>query len=223
MGVLGGTFNPIHLGHLYIAQHAQRLFGLTEVRFVVATVPPHKDLKNLIPLIHRYAMVSLAVAGHRTFAPSLVELEPPASPFSIHTMGKMARRHAGGGKKLCFIAGSDSLMEVSNWRDSDELLSTYDFVFFMRPGAALPDVKAVLSSEVSSRVLDLRGLGSRKLRDRLATLKQRRDSRIFVLDLAAPDISASRIRDLASSGRRIRHLVPAAVNEYIQKLHLYGE
>ena len=91
IGVLGGTFNPVHNGHLHIARNIQEFFALKQVHFVVATTPPHKSLEDLIPFNHRYAMVSLAVAGVSSFIPSLVELEPEASPFSIDTMDKLSQ------------------------------------------------------------------------------------------------------------------------------------
>jgi len=223
IGVLGGTFNPIHQGHLHIARRTMSLFDLNQIHFVVATIPPHKNAANLVPLAHRYAMVSLATAGNRSFIPSLVELEPPASPYSIHTMGKLAREIPGSPGALYFIAGGDSLLDVGTWRCSEELLSSYSFVFVTRPRAVPLDVDTILPAKLAARTSDLRGMGPRQLRRHIDEIRPGRRRRIFVVDLAAPDISASQIRSLVSSGRRVRHLVPPEVNEYLQKLNLYGE
>lgn len=223
LGVLGGTFNPIHLGHLHIAERAQRVFDLDRIYFVVATTPPHKPLQNLIPFTHRYAMVSLATAGSPSFLPSLVELESPASPFSVHTMKKLASRNPGVDTRLYFIAGGDSLVDVFTWRESERLLTSYNFIFVTRPGVDPVELASVLPARAISRVRNLVELGPRQLRRRIQAEEASGESRIFIVDLGALDISASQIRKLASRGKQIRHLIPAAVHEYLQKTHLYGE
>ena len=109
VGVFGGTFNPIHLGHLHIACSVQQLFGLSRIYLVVASTPPHKPGLDLAPFLDRYAMVSVALSGSDRLIPSAIELERPASPFSIDTMKKFARRSKSGHDGLYFIAGGDSL------------------------------------------------------------------------------------------------------------------
>ncbi len=222
IGVLGGTFNPIHSGHLHIARRIQRLFSLTQVHFVVASVPPHKPLENLISFSHRYAMVSLAVAGTSSFLPSMVELEPEASSFTIDTMAKLSGRVAQGRSALFFIAGGDSLMDVKSWKESETLLNSYNFVFAVRPGTDLTCLQDALPEQALTRLTDLRGLKRDKIRLKLARIKAG-ESRIYIVDVRAPDISATDIRNLAASGRTVAHLVPRPVYEYIHKLHLYGE
>jgi nicotinate-nucleotide adenylyltransferase len=219
IGVFGGTFNPIHCGHLHIAREVRKLFSLSHVQFVVATLPPHKGPEDLVPFMHRYAMVSLATAGLPGFLPSLVELEPQASPFSIDTLRKLARR-AGRGSKLYFIAGGDSLPEVKSWRNGGKLLNSYNFVFAMRPGARLVNPEQALSPKAARRVVDLTGLS--RDRARRAIAQQKGKSRIYLVDVGAPAISATRIRSLAASGGPFSCMVPGPVREYIRKLHLYG-
>jgi nicotinate-nucleotide adenylyltransferase len=219
IGVLGGTFNPVHCGHLHIAREIQRLFALSQVQFVVATVPPHKGPEDLVPFMHRYAMVSLATAGIPGFLPSLVELERQASPFSIDTLRKLARR-AGSNSGLYFIAGGDSLPEVKSWRHGGKLLNSYNFVFAMRPGAQLVNVDQVLPPQAARLVVDLTGLSRNHARRTIA--QQKNGTRIYLVDVGALAISATRIRSLVSSGRPFSRMVPGPVREYIQKLHLYG-
>ena len=223
LGVLGGTFNPIHLGHLHIARSARRLFHLDRIYFVVACTPPHKSLENLVPLTHRYAMVTLATAGEPSFVPSLIELEPPLSPFSVHTMDKLARRNDRRGSILYFIAGGDSLAEVCTWRDSEKFLTSYSFIFVTRPGTGPVEPASVLPEKALPRIRNLVGLEPPRIRRRIRAEEASGASRIFIVDIGAPDISASRIRERVSCGKRIRHLVPAAVHEYLKKTHLYGE
>jgi nicotinate-nucleotide adenylyltransferase len=223
LGVLGGTFDPIHCGHMHIARYAHRLFELAEIHFVVATSPPHKPAQDLGAFSLRFAMVSLATLGQPAFIPSLIELQHPRSPFSIHTLAKLAQKNSRDPRDLYFIAGGDSLLEVSKWRDSRKLLSTYSFIFVSRPGVDEPDPSLVLPREAVSRVRDLRGMGPRRLRREIHQEERVSQNRIYLLDVSAPDISASRIRALAARGKRIRELVPAPVHQYIGKLHLYGD
>jgi len=221
IGVLGGTFNPVHNGHLHIARNIQELFALKQVHFVVATTPPHKSPEDLIPFNHRYAMVSLAVAGMSSFVPSLVELESEASPFSIDTMGKLARHMGLDSGSLFFIAGGDSLLEVKSWQQSERLLNSYNFVFVLRPGIDRIAPADVLPSKVLSRVRDFTGLERVEI---LSCIAKEADSenRIYIVDVEAPNISATQIRGLTSSKKSIQRLVPNPVREYIRKLHLYG-
>ena len=223
LGVLGGSFNPIHLGHLHIARSAREAFGLSRVLFVVATVPPHKPPGDLIPFAHRYAMVSLATSGCEGFLPSLVEMEPPASPYTVETLAKLAHTFGVTGKDLYFIAGGDSLRDVAGWYDSEALLMSYNFVFVMRPGVQALDARVVLTPAVAPHVVDFRGVDAAGIRRRIGAECETEACRIFLIDAGAPDIAASKLRKMASLGLSIEPMVPAAVHEYIVKLHLYGE
>lgn len=222
VGVLGGTFNPVHLGHLHIAERVRKIFSLSKIYFVVATVPPHKLREHLIPFIHRYAMVSLAVAGVTSFVPSMIELEPEESAFSADTLRKFERSLACEKRDLYFIAGGDSLTEVKTWRESEKLLTSYNFVFATRPGTGPVVCKNVLPQKAVSRVRNLTGLGIVRMRQKIAD-DNSRGNRIYIVDVDAPDISATRIRRLASNGTSFRRMVPGTVFEYIRKHHLYGE
>jgi nicotinate-nucleotide adenylyltransferase len=221
IGVLGGTFNPVHNGHLHIARNIQELFALSQVHFVVAATPPHKFPEDLIPFNHRYAMVSLAVADVNSFIPSLVELEPQASPFSIDTMGKFARRMGVDGNSLYFIAGGDSLLEVKSWQHSEKLLSSYNFVFVVRPGIERITPEDAFFPKVLPKVRDFTRLTRVQIR-RFIAEEIDAETRIYIVDIGAPDISATRIRGLAAMQKSIQPLVPQPVRKYIRKLHLYG-
>jgi len=221
VGVFGGTFNPIHLGHLHIAREVQKLFSLSQIHFVVATMPPHKLSEDLVAFNHRYAMVSLATTASPSFIPSLIELTPKASPFSVDTMKKFA--HGGTRERgvLFFIAGGDSLLEVKTWRESEKLLNSYNFIFVTRPGTPSFNTIEALPEKAVARVRDFKGLKTNQVRRRIAG-EDANDSRIYIVDIGAPDISATRIRDLISAGKSIQKLVPDPVSKYIRKLHLYG-
>ena len=223
LGIFGGTFNPIHLGHIHLARRAQNLFGLSNVQFVVATTPPHKSSKTLVSLTHRYAMVCLATSSYAPFVPSLVELAQPRSPYSIHTLAKIAHANARDHAVLYFIAGGDSLLDVGHWYESERLLNYCSFIFVMRPGMKPMAPLRVLPGSAAARVRNLVGLGSSQLRKRIREEEKSGANLIFIVDLGALEIAATQIRTLASAGENISHLVPSSVNSYIQKLHLYGE
>lgn len=223
LGVFGGTFNPIHLGHLKIAEHIRRFFGLSQIYFVVAAQPPHKSSEGLAPLIHRFVMVCLATAGHSAFLPSMIELEQPTSPFSLDTLRKLSRKHRLKNTDLYFIAGGDSFLEVPDWHESAKLLTTYNLIFVMRPGFSPPIPPPGFPPRAVSRIRDLTGVARRRLQFSIQGEAHPHQNRIFLLDVDAPDIAASQIRRLAGAGKPYQHLVPGKVHEYIQKLHLYGE
>jgi nicotinate-nucleotide adenylyltransferase len=223
LGVLGGSFNPIHRGHLYIARRVQRRFCLSQVHFVVAAAPPHKPGRGLAPFVHRYAMVSLALAGSRVLVPSLVELEPPPSPFSVHTMRKLESAVRGRRALLYFIAGGDSLRDVQTWHESEGLLASYNFIFIDRPGVPIPRPERELPAGVRDRLIDLRGAAPVAMRRTIRTAEMAESPRIYLLDVAAPAVSSSDIRKDIRARRPFAHLVPSVVREYIQKLQLYGE
>lgn len=220
IGILGGSFNPIHFGHLHVAREIQKLFSLSQVHFVVATEPPHKAPEDLIMFPHRYAMVSLATAGNPSFIPSLVELEPKASPFSVDTMEKLTRFARRDKGILYFIAGGDSLAEVKSWRESERLLNSYNFVFTVRPGTGPMNPGDVLPGKTVDRVRDLRNMA--RAAARRIMNEQVHSARIYIVDVKAPDISATHIRQLVSSGKPVHRVVPGPVRDYIRKLCLYG-
>ena len=217
IGVLGGTFNPIHFGHLHVAGEIQKIFALSQVHFVVATTPPHKDPGDLIDFTHRYAMVALATSGMASFVPSMIELEPEASSYSVDTMAKLTRRFGG---EVYFIAGGDSLYEVKSWRESEKLLTSYNFIFVLRPGTAPFHPREVLPEGTVPLLRDFTGMKE----DAARRVIRRKDpaNRIYLLDVGAPEISATRIRKLISSGKPVHRMVPRPVCDYIRKLHLYG-
>lgn len=223
LGVLGGTFDPIHFGHLHIARECRKLFSLSQVHFVVATTPPHKSPEDLVPFTHRYAMVCLATSGKPSFVPSMVELEPQASPFSVDTLGKLAQRIDGSRTALYFIAGGDSLPEVKSWRAGETLLKTYNFIFAVRPGTEKVDPGNVLPAQVLPRVRNLVGIDRTEVQRRIKEGEKSGENRIYIVDTGSPDISATQIRIRAGLGESIKYAVPVPVYDYIRKLNLYGD
>lgn len=194
IGLLGGTFNPIHVGHLILAEAAREQCRLDEVWFIPTATPPHKPAKDLADAAHRLAMVRLAVRGHRAFRASDLELNLGGISYSLHTVRLIRQRHPAA--QLHFIIGSDMLRVP--WYGFRELTSLCRFAVAARPVTPLAD--------------PAKG-GEAKLPAGLRTCKR----------LAMPelDISSSEIRRLVRQGRSIRYLVPDAVARYISRHRLY--
>ena len=223
IGVFGGTFNPVHRGHLHVAKSVQSLFELSRVYFVVSSVPPHKRADELIPFAHRYAMTSLAVEKEISFIPSIVEMNPEQSPYTIDTMDKLTRVETQN--RLFFIAGGDSLLEIASWRESERLLAEYNFIFVTRQlDEPIGPVAKFLPADALRRTRDLTGLSRVQAKKKIAK-EPKDENRIYIVDVKAPDISSTEIRALVAAkggDRAVRRMLPPAVRGYIRKLRLYG-
>lgn len=198
LGVFGGTFNPVHLGHLIMAQDALESFELEKVLFVPCAQPPHKSASDLAPAKHRLAMLEAAVEGDHRFEVSDIELRRNGKSYTIDTLRSLVAAHAD--KDLYFIIGSDSLPELHLWREIDALLGLCRLVTMLRPGGALATLEA----------LDLK-------------LKEPWPGRIRA-DIRAghlANISSSDVRYRVAEGMGIRYLVPPGVEMYIAEHSLY--
>jgi nicotinate-nucleotide adenylyltransferase len=195
IGVLGGTFDPIHLGHLRAAENARQSLGLDRVIFVPAGVPPHRPGPACQP-IDRFAMVALATAGHPAFVASDVELRRDGPSYTVDTVASMSA--AGNpADEFCVIVGSDSFAEILSWKDPKRLFSLCAVAVVERPPEPEgPQVSLELAGPFGgARIERVTGQGL--------------------------PISASSIRRLISEGRSVRYLVPDAVFDYIEKRGLY--
>jgi len=154
IGILGGTFNPIHVGHLAMAQMAQEKVGLDKVFFIPAFIPPHKTSKNLAAAKDRLSMVRLAIAGNPSFKVSDYEIKKGGRSFSIDTV-KHFRKIYTGKAKLYFIIGGDSLATLKTWKQVDDLLKLVTFIVVSRPGykGSHKHVPVDLALDIASRDL----------------------------------------------------------------------
>ncbi|HEX5414537.1 MAG TPA: nicotinate-nucleotide adenylyltransferase [Chloroflexota bacterium] len=196
IGVLGGTFDPIHLAHLAIAEECRDQLGLAEVLFVPAGDPPHKQSREVAPAVQRVAMVELAIASNPRFRLSRVDVDRPGLSYSVDTLRSL-RGELGAEADLYFIVGSDSLVDLPNWRDPCRLIELCTIVAVNRPGYPRPDL----------RQLDARVPGASR--------------RTRVVDVPDLNLTSSEIRQRVSEGRTIRYLVPDPVRAYIAEQQLY--
>ena len=193
MGLLGGTFDPVHTGHLLIAEVARHTLSLDQVVFIPAGDPPHKG-GTVTPSEHRYAMTLLATASNEAFVVSRRELERPGPSYSLTTIQEY-RGEIGEEGELFFIAGMDAVLEIRTWYRWEEVLRECRFAALGRPGFEMSAFLPELPEE-------LRG-------------------RIDLLSAPALDVSSTDIRERVGHGEPIRYLVPEPVEVYIRKHGLY--
>ena len=213
IGLFGGTFNPIHLGHLRAAEEIIDLFGLGQVIFIPASVPPHKRKEGILPARLRAEMVRLAVSDNPRFATSEVELERPGKSYSVETIGHF-RRQSGRGVQLFFIVGLDAFREVHTWKEYASLFGLCHFVVMTRPG---------LEKKFSPRDLPVELAGDFCYDTRKGGYRHPSGFFVYPAEITGLDISSTRVREYIQRGKSIKYLVSSAVEVFIQKNRLYRD
>lgn len=205
MGIFGGTFNPVHNGHVRTAEEIRRIMTLDRILFIPSGNPPLKS-RDLADAADRYAMTVLAVAGNPVFDVSDIELVRKQKSYTVDTVRSLLHDHPHD--HLFLILGIDAFLDMPNWYQPDELVSLIDIIVMERPGIASTSIAA--SPFLADLKPDARGIW------------QFPGGKTVSLVAVAPhDISSTRIRQLVRSGRNIDHLVPAPVAEYISTHRLY--
>ena len=221
LGVFGGTFDPIHSGHLAAARVACREFGLSEVHFVPSARPPHKAAREMAPLADRYAMVVLACAGYPTLVASRLEADTKRRrPYYTLETVERARHRFGQRVKLYFLLGADSFEELPTWKDWEKLLKACDFIVVNRPGYSLKRLRRVVPRGLLGRRGGSEGAartGSGRARGWIAL----RRTAIYLLRGVEVPVSSTTIRQRAARGLSLRGMVPRVVEEYIRQRKLY--
>ena len=214
IALYGGSFDPVHLGHLAVARNLAALFALDEVLFIPAHVAPHKRGRRTSPALQRYAMLALATQGEPGFRLSAVELDAPERPYTVETLAHFCAT-LGAAAELFFVMGADSWEEITTWREWERVLSLASTIVVTRPGYGLR-VDHVTEA-VRARVVDLRGRPAAEVRE-----AARGGPKIFFSDAAVVDVSATGVRQAAAAGGHdLEGLVPPAVAEFIRKYRLY--
>ena len=210
--IYGGTFDPVHNGHLKVARGVQQLFELDEVIFVPACVPPHKRGAGITSAFHRFAMLALATERDERFTISTIELDQPDRPYAVDTVGRMQEK-LGNECRLFFVMGADSWSEITTWREWQRLLTLCDHIVVTRPGYELP-------VDTGSIVEDVRSKDAAAVQ---AIIDEPQSPQVFVTDIVFEDVSATAIRAAAKSGKRaeLMSMVPSEVANYIEKYELY--
>jgi len=221
IGIMGGTFDPIHLGHLRAAEEIYLAFGLDRIIFVPAARPPHKEEGVGASALHRYEMVSLATVFTPSFTVSPIELKRPGKSYSVETVREFFRIY-GPETRISFILGVDAFLEIGSWREAPELLRLARLIVTARPGWRLDEVER--SFNPATRQL-LGDLGFKYLRvgeiDAERLEREYQPGLVLLVEVVSLDISSSEIRHLVEQGRSVRFLVPDTVAAYIEKNRLY--
>lgn len=210
IGLFGGTFDPVHLGHLRAAEEIREQFGLKKVIFIPSRVPPHKK-DAAAPARHRFEMVRAAIAGNPFFAASDIELRRRGSSYSFDTIGHFSRE-CGAQARLFFILGVDAFREIHTWRRYPEFFSLCSFIVMSRPGRFEPEPEKNVPDGFSS-LFTYRPEASRYEH---ASGRCVHFSRISLLD-----ISSTAVRQALRAGRSVKYLVPDAVAGYSARHNLY--
>ena len=216
IAVYGGTFDPVHNGHIEVARRILKLFALDEVLFMPAYVAPHKQRAIVSSAFHRYAMLALATQDDDRLRISTAELDARERVYTVETLARLRERF-GDTTRLFFIMGADSWTEIRSWRDWERLLQLCDHIVVTRPGYDLDTPGVPAAAETMS---DLRGLGGKEV---AALLSEEWGPRVFITDAVMVDASATNIRAAARAGDRekLAELIPARVVDYIEKYGLY--
>jgi nicotinate-nucleotide adenylyltransferase len=212
LGILGGTFNPIHFGHLRIAEEVRQEFGLERVFFMPAAVPPHKPLAGDLPFAERAAMVALAIEGNPAFSLCDIEGRRGGTSWLIDTLRQLKGEFPAD--NLHFIMGSDSFADIGRWKEYGEYFSLVNLVVAERPGASTRELAATLPADLAE-VLAWDGSGRRLMHPQGTSVSFYRGTLL--------EISSSAIRRLVASGRSVSYLVPDAVARFITEKRLYTD
>ena len=198
VAVFGGTFDPIHLAHLIMAEQCREQARMDQVWFVPAARPPHKQEHTVTPFAQRVEMLQLAIAGQPAFRVEEIENERPGLSYMVDTLAELKQRHPD--IDLHFLIGSDSLHDLPLWREPARILELATLIVTLRPGSrilSVPELRAHLQLPESVSV------------------------RMLVAEIPLIDISSRELRRRAAEGRSLRYLVPRAVECYIEAHRLY--
>ncbi len=231
VALFGGSFDPIHNGHLAVARAADRRFNFDEIHFIPASRPPHKLKQHLAPFPHRFAMVSLACADHPHFVPSLAEAGEDFSGTQLHYSVDTVRyfRHAYNqpGDRIYFMIGADAFLDIPMWKEYETLLGLCDFIVANRPGIRAEALRLVIPPDLMAPAGTKReadAMASKRLDDGpppSQVIAHLRRTTVYLLESVASETAATDIRRRASRGQSINGLVGARVEEYILKQGLY--
>ena len=208
---MGGTFNPVHLGHLRAAEEVAESLELTQVIFMPAANPPHKSAVGLVSFEHRYRMLELAVRDSPLFTLSDLEYQRPGKSYSVETLTQLSSQY-GGDEELYFVLGLDAFLELPTWKSYRELFNLCHFVVVARPGVSPESLAEMLKTQVSDSYF---------FNSEVQGYVHPNKYIVYYKEITLLDISSSNIRNLLASGRSVRYLVPEKVEHYIRQQGLY--
>jgi nicotinate-nucleotide adenylyltransferase len=217
VALFGGSFDPVHLGHLAVARAAAKKFDLDIVYFAPADIPPHKRQRALAGFHHRFAMLALATAGEPGFVPSLIDAPRGRPNYSYETVLRL-KKTLRTSDKLYFLIGIDAFKDIATWHKPVELLAECDFIVVSRPGYSLADIARALPERLGPKGEFIHSARNRQL-DRAISLP---GATLHLLNDVHLPVSSTEIRAAArKSPRQLTRFVPPGVAEFIRKEGLY--
>ena len=212
VGLFGGTFNPIHSGHLKAAEIVQKKFLLNKILFIPSNIPPHKGSAEIASPFHRLKMVELALHSYSRFVPCSIEVDAKGRSYSIITLNRIKKLYPEA--LIFFILGVDAFMEIDTWKDYEQVLEQCFFVVINRQGCHFDEAKKVLMGKHRKKVYELSK--SEALKDEFLF-----SFRIFLLPIDALDVASTDIRGKIKRYDSIKAMVPDEVESYINENKLY--
>ncbi|HLR34112.1 MAG TPA: nicotinate-nucleotide adenylyltransferase [Tissierellales bacterium] len=196
IGIMGGTFDPIHIGHLIIAEEAREFLNLEEVIFIPTGKPPHKKSSGITSSLHRYNMTELGIKSNSNFSISAIEVENSSTTYTIDTIEKLRKTYKN--TQFFFIIGGDSIINIHKWKDYKDLLKSCNFLVAKRAGSPDEEVKNIINklNRIYGKV-------------------------IYEVPIPYIDISSTEIRSKVMKNKSIKYYVPMDVEEYIKNKNLY--
>jgi nicotinate-nucleotide adenylyltransferase len=227
IGLFGGTFDPIHRGHIALARAALERCKLSRIYFVPANAPPHKQKQPIAPFLHRYAMIALATAAEKAFVPSLLEAPEestatgkkerlPRPNYTIDTVRRLKQTFRNS-DRLFLLIGVDAFDDVAQWHQPEALFRECEFIVANRPGYSLADVANALPESLRPRAEATRPFQKQAATGDLVL----NGATIHLLDQVHQPVSATAIRAAAAAGKPLSRFVDASVVDYIKKVELY--
>jgi nicotinate-nucleotide adenylyltransferase len=213
-GLFGGTFDPIHIGHLRCAEEMREILDLNRILFIPASRPPHKTGGAIAPFHHREQMIRLAIEGNPAFSCSDMENRRVGFSYSIETVEQILATYCKEDPDLYLILGKDAFHAIRTWKDWERLLLLLNFAVMTRPGYANQSLETILTPEFASRF---------SYDEEVKGFRGPTGKAIFFREVTFLDIASSAIRERAREGNTITYLIPEAVRTYIMTHSLYRE
>jgi nicotinate-nucleotide adenylyltransferase len=208
IGFYGGTFDPVHVGHMAIGRALVEQFALDRFVFIPAFHAPHKVRLEPTPVYDRYAMLCLATQDDERLVVSRIEIEQPEKPFSVETIPRLQAAYPSD--KLFFVMGADSWLDIRTWREWDRVLGLINHIVVTRPGLEMASDH--VTSGIREKIVDLRN----------GTFQERDEQSIYFTDAVNIDVSSTRIREQIRAGNGDwKHQLPPPVANYIEKYQIY--
>jgi nicotinate-nucleotide adenylyltransferase len=212
IGLFGGTFDPIHCGHVKAAESVHNIFFFDRILFIPSYIPPHKESADVASAEHRLKMVELALSSFDRFFPSSIEIEARGTSYSIVTLNRIKEMFRQA--EIFFLLGIDAFLEIDTWKDYEDVLEQCSFIVMSRPGFSLDEAKDILAEKYNQRMVEVHGPIEKENTELFV-------HKIYLVPINTLDVSSSEVRERVGQRQSIKDMVPENVEDYIKERHLY--